>query len=179
MHDRVVSQDERSMRDNLLFMGIPETDNENCEVVIQNFIDKNLPSTKENGKFSFERVHRIEKPQSTNPRPIVARFSRFKEREIVRTSARELKNTNFSIREQYPMEILERRRILQDKLTEARDRQLRATLYRDTLRVEDKEFKVDKEGKVYKTDTVLPVTTRFPHQGSGSRGRGNGRGGRR
>ncbi len=45
------------------------------------------------------------------PRPIVAKFGYFKQKEQVKSRGRELKGTDFSVNDQFPKEILERRKI--------------------------------------------------------------------
>ena len=65
----------------------------------------------------FDRVHRLGKPKydpRSNPRPIVAKFENFTDREVVRKAGIELnkRRNGFSVREQYPPEIEERRKKL-------------------------------------------------------------------
>ena len=160
--DRLVAAEERSMRDNLLFFSIPEKEHENAESVLQDFIAQKLPSLKTAKPIRFELVHRFgnHKKSNSSPRPIVAKFSSYKDREAVRHSAKDLKNTNFGLREQYPWEIVQKRRALQPKLQEARKQKLQASLHRDTLRVQDREYKVDKSGRVYQTDRKLNFVPR-------------------
>ena len=103
MREKLITHKERSMRDNLLFMGIPEVEGiEDTEDVLHGFIQQKLTSITDKRPFNFERVHRLggENKLGPNPRPIVAKFSRFKEREEVRINARDLKNSVYSIREQ-------------------------------------------------------------------------------
>lgn len=80
----------RSMRDNLLFEGIPEDSEENTEEVIKDFIQTELEITDE---INFHRVHRMGKHKENKHRPIVAKFVLHKDKEIVRRAAPEkLKN---------------------------------------------------------------------------------------
>lgn len=69
----VVDLKSRSMRNNLVFSGIPEHDDEDCVEVIQNFLKTKL---KLDNNISFERVHRMGKRDEfrTKPRRIVAKF---------------------------------------------------------------------------------------------------------
>ncbi|XP_061187170.1 uncharacterized protein LOC133195342 [Saccostrea echinata] len=68
----------RSMRDNLVFCGIPEKRNENCKTVLHNFLKHKM---KIDDYISFERVHRMGKfdEYNTKPRNIVAKFSFFQD----------------------------------------------------------------------------------------------------
>ncbi|KAL0194887.1 hypothetical protein M9458_008459, partial [Cirrhinus mrigala] len=96
------------MRDNLVFSGIPESAEEDAEATVKSFIKTYLKlpeDTVEN--ICFERVHRLgaKKPGTPRPRPIVAKFGYFKQKE-------QLKGTDFSVNDQFPKEILERRKVL-------------------------------------------------------------------
>ncbi len=103
------------MRDNLVFSGIPESAEEDPEATVKTFIKTYLKlpeDTVEN--ICFERVHRMgaKKPGAPRPRPIVAKFGYFKQKEQVKSRGRELKGTDFGVNDQFPKEILERRKIL-------------------------------------------------------------------
>lgn len=69
---------------------------------------------------SIERAHRIGKRESGKIRPIVVKFTRFPQRELVRKSAFKLKNTDLSISEQFPREIQDRRKQLLPVLKQAK-----------------------------------------------------------
>ncbi len=62
----------------------------------------------------FERVHRMgaKKPGAPRPRPIVANSDTSSREEQVKSRGRELKGTDFGVNDQFPKEILERRKIL-------------------------------------------------------------------
>ena len=142
---------ERSMKQNLLFFGIPESENENTDKVLQEFMEKRLPSVSHKLPLRLERSHRLGSKKSQT-RPIVCRFSFFKDRELVRTSSKDLRGTEFSIKEQLPRVVLNRRRILHKKFQEARQNNKRATLFRDTLTIDGREFKVDQYDTIYETE---------------------------
>jgi uncharacterized coiled-coil protein SlyX len=61
----------RSIRDNLVFEGIPERLGENTEEVIKNFIQTELDISDE---IDFHRVHRMGKQKAQKHRLIVAKF---------------------------------------------------------------------------------------------------------
>jgi hypothetical protein len=101
MQKSIVDLKSRSMRDNLVFCGIHE-EREDCEKILQEFLRNKLKISQD---ISFERVHRTGKPDefSVKPRNIVAKFSFFKDRELVRQRApRKLKGSNIWINEQPP-----------------------------------------------------------------------------
>ncbi|KAL0165966.1 hypothetical protein M9458_037810, partial [Cirrhinus mrigala] len=104
--ETVIDLQARSMRDNLVFSGIPESAEEDAEATVKSFIKTYLKlpeDTVEN--ICFERVHRLGAKKSGAPRlrPIVAKFGYFKQKEQVK---------NFSVNDQFPKEILERRKVL-------------------------------------------------------------------
>ncbi|XP_052281348.1 uncharacterized protein LOC127878862 [Dreissena polymorpha] len=134
------------MRNNLLFAGINEPENErpqDVEAKVRSFIiDKlQLPQDLVNSMV-IERAHRIgakDSVQNQNrSRMIVCKFANFKDKEIIRKQGNLLKDTNFSIREQFPPEIVERRRKLFPQLKAARDAGKIAWLAYDTLYVDGK-----------------------------------------
>lgn len=49
----------RSMRDNLLFFNVPETDGENCQKLILEICDKDLNIEKAKTALVIDRAHRI------------------------------------------------------------------------------------------------------------------------
>ena len=72
--------------------------------------------------IQLNRVHRMGKPRAAGsfPRPIVARFERYKDREAVRRAApRTLVGTAFGVNEQYSKEVEDRRMKLYPVMREA------------------------------------------------------------
>ena len=94
------------------------------------------------GVLNFERVHRIGTKQrgSTVARNIVAKFSAFKDRETVKRQRANLRGTSFSVFEQYPREINEKRKKLLPKLREAKSNNQRAWISYDTLYIDGRPF---------------------------------------
>ena len=139
IQDTVTDLQTRSMRDNLLFTGITEEENaeKTCEEVLKDFIKKELKI--DCNRMEFERVHRIGKRDNQfaggRPRPIVARFSRFKDRESIRQAApRELRGKPFGINEQFPKCVVERRKRLLPAFKKSRQNpMIRSSLIGDKL----------------------------------------------
>ena len=151
---RMTDLENRSMRDNLIFTGIPEERNENPEVTVQKLISDKLGFR---NNISFERVHRIGKfsnlGRNSRPRAIVAKFSRFKDREMVRNNANKLKGTPIGIQEQFGKEVNDKRRKLFPKFKQARDNKQYARLVYDYLIIDNTKFKVDENGEIFKDTT--------------------------
>lgn len=134
----------RSMRDNLVFSGIPVPESvksgrvpyEDTEAVLKNFIETTLGIP---DNIEFERVHRAGQPrQAGAPRIIIAKFSHFKDRERVRRAApTTLKGTEYGINEQFPKEIEDRRKKLYPVMRQARRQSKKAVLVKDKLYIDN------------------------------------------
>ncbi|CAG2256516.1 unnamed protein product [Mytilus edulis] len=111
----IVDIQARSMRDNLVFVGINEFQNETTdktEATLREFFVNDLKMSQEDADvIKFDRVHRTGS-LNKKPRPIIAKFSEYKQREKVRFMAPNLKGTHFYINVQYPPEIIAERKKL-------------------------------------------------------------------
>lgn len=100
----------RSTRVNLVFTNIPQLPDENTETVLTDCV---LTKLNING-VKLGRAHRLRSRQEgrdrSKPLPIVAKFSVFKDRERVRKSSPRFAGTDYSIQEQFPDEIEQRRK---------------------------------------------------------------------
>ncbi|MEW8547164.1 MAG: hypothetical protein AB2693_26940 [Candidatus Thiodiazotropha sp.] len=137
------------MRDNLVFTGIEEPEAldgeyENTEKVLCEFLETEMNINK---PISFHRVHRIGNKMYNydSPRPIVAKFEHFKEREEVRfTAPKTLKGKPYGVREQFPKVVEEKRKILYPEMKKARsDSRNKVRLVRDKLFINNVEFVPD------------------------------------
>ena len=140
----------RSMRDNLLFVGIHEpeyveNDPEDVEKTLDSFLAQEMNIT---DKIPFHRVHRMGTYESDDsPRPIVAKFERFKDRELVRRAAPQtLRGKPFGVREQFPKVIEDRRKQLYPIMKKARSNQdNKVRLVRDKLFINSCEYVPDSD----------------------------------
>ena len=129
----------------MLFHGISESKDENALVVLQKFLTDEMKLT--NGKdLLIQRVHRLGRPRSattigsksTKPRPIIASFVDYRQREHVRQGRYKL-NSRFSVTEDLPIEIRKAREQLIPELKEMKNRNKRAAIvYPAKLLVEGK-----------------------------------------
>ncbi|XP_052814092.1 uncharacterized protein LOC128241166 [Mya arenaria] len=131
------------MRSNLIFGNIQESPTgeipENCEEIVKNFIREKLKiASNLVEKLSFERVHRMGQREAGRNRKIVAKFSLYKERELVRREWKVLNGTGYFIHEQFPKEVIEKRKMLVPKLIEAKKEGKRAWISFDTLYIDGK-----------------------------------------
>ena len=114
MEEKMTDLQWRSMRENLIFTGIKERDypNEDTETSLRLFLADEMNIHYD---IPFDRVHRLGKFDSTKiyPRPIIAKFERFRDRERVRLAApAALQGKDYGVSEQFPAEIENKRREL-------------------------------------------------------------------
>ena len=78
-------------RENLRFFGFPESADgaENAHEVVRKFLRDELEMENAAG-IEFQRAHRIGKKKTGETRPVIVRFLRFPERELVFRRVREL-----------------------------------------------------------------------------------------
>ena len=121
--DEIQELKARSMQENLLFFGLCEGQNEDTEFKLRQFLTNELEFDSESDSerrvenIVFDRVHRLGRRRGDgirNPRPIVAKFERYRDRELIRLAGLELnkKRGQFSIREQFPVEMEAKRKRL-------------------------------------------------------------------
>ena len=116
LEEKILKLEAYSRRDNLKFLGIPETKGEtstDCEhKVIQAIRNAGLG---EIHPRAFVRVHRIGTPPHNSnhrPRPILVRFLHYKDREHTLGNENQLKKAGTPVAEDFPDEIEKRRQTL-------------------------------------------------------------------
>ena len=132
-HDAVVDLQWRSMRDNLVFYGIREETDENCNTVLAQFFTDELGVTDE---IDLARAHRMGKATTGKTRPIVAKFERLQQREKVRMAGPRLAGKKFGVSEQIPKEWQEKRKSLLLHFKDAKKQGKRARFVGPKLLVE-------------------------------------------
>lgn len=138
LKEKILEIESRSMRSNLLFFGIDECEEnlrdrsyrEDSEKLLKDFMKSEMTFEEADSinpdEIKFDRVHRLGRPKFhqsgrlLRPRPIVAAFAGFKERECVRRAVSTVQNRKYSVREQFPSEIEERRKVLYPVLKSAK-----------------------------------------------------------
>ena len=127
-----------SRRENLKFIGIVEnttdsTNNrnaakasdslqsDNTKDVLFKFLEDELNITDARKRIEFQRVHRLGKPRSSgDPHPIIARFLRYQDKEVMQKAHAKLKGKDYAVFEDIPKELYELRKSQQNKLKRAR-----------------------------------------------------------
>ena len=99
-----------SRRENVKFENIPEEDpKEDTEMVLRSFLERELGFS-DAANIEIQRVHRLGKKKEEKPRPILARFLRYKDCEKLYSLGHRLRGTDFKMYQDLPFEIVERRR---------------------------------------------------------------------
>lgn len=126
------------MRDNIIIHGVPEANetHHKSEDLVKAFLVDNLRIKWEEAEvIRFSRVNRIGKAKADQqrPRPIVAKVTDSKMKSAVMSRGKQLKGSNYSISDQFPAEIMSRRRLLYQILAEARKSKKNVRLTVDKL----------------------------------------------
>jgi len=114
LNDKIIDLESRSMRENLMFYGIQEEQHENCETLVKDMIRDKLQIDPTD--IILDRVHRVGNERATKPRPIVAKFHRYSDRENIRKTAyaddlkKKLKEDNQGVGIQWPQQTREARK---------------------------------------------------------------------
>ena len=112
----------RSMRDNLLFYGVPEEKDESdakCVQKVLDFIESKCDIENASQNIKLHRAHRIGRFNQAKMRPIVAKFAYYQDRENVRKCANKLQYP-LGVSQQFPREIVETRKRLIPIMKKAR-----------------------------------------------------------
>ena len=98
MEDRCNYQEDYSRRNNLQIIGVEEQAGETWEQTAVK-VSKLLEEKMELPNMQLERAHRVGRKQENRKRPIIARFSRFCDREAAVRNAKKLRGTSIYINE--------------------------------------------------------------------------------
>ena len=110
LHAQHLYPESYSRRENLKFFGIPENEASTSEGkdvvgtidVLCEFLHDVLGFRDPKRNMGFQRVYRIGKSVPGKPRPILARFLRYQDRETVLHAGFELKGTEYMILQDFP-----------------------------------------------------------------------------
>jgi len=108
-----------SMKYNLIFSGIQQTDmeNQNTETVLKHFVHTDLDISNVSD-INFQNVHRLRPRTDGKPRSVIVKFANYSDHETVRKAAPKLKDRpQYSVSQQYLVEISDRRKQLYPKMS--------------------------------------------------------------
>ena len=120
-----------SRRENIIFENILQaTDREDTESVLRAFLEMEL-GYKDANTIEIQRVHRLgKKRDEEKPRPIIARFLRYKNCEEILSMGSRLRGSTFRMYQDLPYEIVARRRKQMNTFREARKNNIPASFSR-------------------------------------------------
>ena len=122
LQDKLIYQEVYNRRENLRFFGIPEPigGTEDEQQVVHKFLKElELGITED---IEFQRAHRIGKKKNGETKPVIVRFLRFPEREMMFKRGSEMQEeTNVKVYADYPKEISERRKQQWPRMKKARE----------------------------------------------------------
>ena len=152
--EKLLDLQSREMRDNLMFYNFKEEKGETDQHCMEKLYDlmENELGLQNARAIQFHRVHRVGRYNRTKTRPIVAKFAFYPDRERVRAAAKNLEGTNYSIGQQFPKEIQDRRRRLVPLMKKAKGEGKPAYISVDKLYIDGTQY-------VVKTDPMQPLTT--------------------
>ena len=163
LNERMTDMESRSKRDNLLFTGVPETPKESSDDCMRKIreILKNSLSIENAESLQIVSCYRKGVPPSTNagasapgrPRAVFCKFHSFGDRQKIWKAKTKLRGTQYAVQEDFPKEILERRKVLLPIMFAARRMKYTAYLTVDKLHIVTQEN--DKSiHNVYDTKTL-------------------------
>ncbi|XP_067026690.1 uncharacterized protein [Acropora muricata] len=129
LHTQQLYAESYSHRENLKFLGIEERetganskDSEKVDTpdILIDFLENGLGLDSPAEEIELQRVNRLGKPVAGKIRPIITRFLRYLDKErVLRASFRLSRESEIKLLEDYPKEIIERRKQM-SKLKEAK-----------------------------------------------------------
>lgn len=139
----------QSRRDNLIFHGITQDGDreeswDECENKVREFVTDKLDI--DGDELEFERVHRL-KSNKKNPSPIIAKFSRFKQRsQVLDAAKKKLKRRDkCGVTQDFTKKVRDIRKLLIPFMTEARNNDKHAYLSYDKLIIDKVKYSFDDE----------------------------------
>lgn len=133
--EEVANLQSQTMRNNLIFSNIPvasEGTSEDVEQKVRDLIHGNMKVVRDLvDKIAFERVHRMGSWVPGKCLSIVAKFHEYKEKEYLKKQGKTLQGINFFVNEQFPKEIVDKRRRLVPRMKAARQEGKRAWIAYD------------------------------------------------
>ena len=113
LESNILYQEVYNRRENLRLLNLHKTSDERSEdtkEVVCRFLEREL-KMEDVRRIEFQRIHRIGKKSSRYIRPVIARFLRFQDRELVFNAAREMRDSlEVKVLADLPREVREQRK---------------------------------------------------------------------
>ena len=148
LNEHVLRLESQSRRDNLKIAGIPESPGEeswsDCKEKVYSILETQMeiPHARD---IRITRCHRLgpKRRDAKKPRSIIFKLHWFGDRELIWERKAKLRGSNYWLDEDYPVEIENRRRILQPIASAARSQGKKARVQVDRLLVNGRPYTVD------------------------------------
>ena len=116
---RVDNLEDASRRDNIIFYGVDEAETletwDECENHVKGIIhETNLLGEGDHHSIEIVRAHRIGKRDDKKPRPIIAKFARYKVKDTIMKNAKNLASSTYNISEDFSKNTNDTRKKLLD-----------------------------------------------------------------
>lgn len=165
-HDARLKLETFSRRSNLRFLGIPEEEREQSEALVRKILREKM-DIQENDIY-VERCHRLGPKSPGKTRPIIIKFTMFKDRELVWGNKLKLRGTDIFITEDFPAEIESKRSVLMPVFKEVvRDRENfpvgqkpRVALVVDKLFINTEMYTIDTLDRLPERYKLANITTK-------------------
>lgn len=147
LHTKDLYLEAYSRRENIIFLNIDEDPKEDTEATLRGFLEEELGYC-DFDTVEIQRVHRNQRKDRSKPRPIIARFLRYKDCEQILSLGKRLQGTNYSMFTDLPYEIVKRRKLLLPAYKKAKKNNIRAACSKakpDKLFIRGKEWPVGQE----------------------------------
>ena len=122
--EKSVDLEDRSRRNNLVFFGFPEDSNthepENCERKVINLLESRKFFDDDYIVY-IDRAHRLGRRSSDKPRPIIVRFTYFKDKQEIIKNGQKLKGCNINVSEDFSKSTIEVHKQLRNKAKAAKE----------------------------------------------------------
>lgn len=139
LYEKQLATDSYNRRENLIVYGIHQMKEEKCLETFQAFMVNQLHIPNETVKqMKIQRCHRL--PSTAKPQPMICRFLYFPDRMSVWAARTQLKNTHYSMSEDFSAEIVSRRKILYPILKAAQRNNKLCRLVGDKLILEGRTY---------------------------------------
>ena len=165
--ENLIALENYSQRENLRFMNVPEQEGENCANIIYDIIENKLNTDVEN--LQFHAIHRVGKQRSSDgtskayPRPIIARFLRREDRDMVLKVNGRLRNSsryeNVYITQENAKAIQMERKVLINAMFLARKKGMNVKVVDRNLVVNNNVYNVDNIPDNLKESSTLNSTS--------------------
>lgn len=158
-----LSQKAHSMRDNVQFFNIPDSENDECESTVTSFLrnEMKVPEDKMH-MIKFDRIHRVGKYNKNQTRVIVGKTTPEGKKTIFQ-HVRHLRKP-YGVSDQLPRELAERKRQLLPQFKEARQQKKDVKWSADKLIIDGKVKSISKD-KIHDINTnTTQIAVKLQHE---------------